>query len=256
MKYLVQVFSSFLAGLGNALLFLGDVVAHILKGHVRFKEVLRQIYDQGLQSTFIIALTSFATGMVLALQAFVVLSRFGAKENVSELVAWSIVREMGPVFTAIIFSAKAGARITAELGTMSVNDQILATRSMGIDPIEFLIVPRMIACFLVIPILAIVSEVLGIAGGYVMGTLEANIPGSYYMSHTLKALRYVDFFSGYIKVFFFAVIVGWTCCYQGFFTTGGSLGVGKFTTRAVSFSIIFVLLSNAVLTKIIITFWR
>jgi len=252
---LIRFIAHSIAELGNALCFFGDIVRNILRGRIRYGEVLRQMYEQGVQSVVIIALTSLASGAVLAIQGAVTLTRFGAKEYIAQLVAWSLVREMSPVFTAIIFSAKAGARITAELGTMNVNDQMLATRALGVDPVEYLIVPRMIACFLVLPILTVVSEVVGITGGYLVGVFEANIPSAFYMNQTLKAIRYVDFFSGFAKVFFFAVLVGWICCYQGFVTRGGSLGVGKFTTKAVAYSIIIVILSNTVLTKMIIMFW-
>lgn len=251
----IRLIAHSVAELGNALCFLGDIVRNILRGRIRYGEVLRQMYEQGVQSVMIIALTSFATGAVLAIQGAVTLSRFGAKEYIAQLVAWSLVREMSPVFTAIIFSAKAGARITAELGTMNVNDQMLATRALGVDPVEYLIVPRMIACFLVLPVLTVVSEVVGITGGYLVGVFEANIPGAFYLNQTLRAIRYVDFFSGFIKVFFFAALVSWICCYQGFVTRGGSLGVGKFTTKAVAYSIIIVIVSNTILTKMIIMFW-
>jgi phospholipid/cholesterol/gamma-HCH transport system permease protein len=244
-----------MAELGNALWFLGDVVVHIFRGRIRYREVLKQVYEQGVHSVVIIALTSFATGAVLAIQGISTLSRFGAKEYIAPGIAWSLLREMSPVFTAIIFSAKAGARITAELGAMNVNDQILATRALGVDPLEYLIVPRMIACFLVLPVLTVVSELVGIAGGYLIGVFEAGIPGIFYINQTIRAIRYVDFFSGFLKVFFFAVLVGWICCFQGFVTRGGSLGVGKFTTKAVAYSIIIIILSNTILTKIILTFW-
>ncbi|MCA9408927.1 MAG: ABC transporter permease, partial [Candidatus Omnitrophica bacterium] len=253
---ILKVIYESLVGLGNALSFLGGVVRHICRGHIRGGEVLKQIYEQGWQSAFIIAITSLASGLVIALQGYIVTVRFGAKETISQLVAWSLVRELCPVFTAIIFSAKAGARITAEMGTMNVNDQMLATRTLGVDPIEFLIVPRMLACFLVVPILTILSEIVGIFGGYLVGVYEANIPGVYYLNQTFRAIRYIDFFSGFIKVFFFAILIGWICCYQGYNTKGGSLGVGQYTTKAVAYSIIFVLISNTILTKIIITFWR
>ncbi|OGX36724.1 MAG: hypothetical protein A3C36_06195 [Omnitrophica WOR_2 bacterium RIFCSPHIGHO2_02_FULL_52_10] len=256
MAPLLRFISNVIAELGRALCFLKDICRYVLTGRIRLGEVVKQVYEQGVQSVVIIALTSLATGAVLAIQGAVTLSRFGAKEFIAQLVAWSLVREMSPVFTAIIFSAKAGARITAELGTMSVNDQMLATRTMGVDPVEFLVVPRMLACFLVMPILTIVSEVVGIAGGYMFSILEANIPGAYYMNQTFKAIRFVDFFSGFIKVYFFAILVGWVCCYQGYITKGGSLGVGKYTTKAVAYSIIFVILSNTVLTKLIVLLWR
>ncbi len=255
MRYLFDYIINFLNGIGNALLFLGEVLWCIVTGRIRFGEVLKQIYEQGIQTVVVIALASLASGMVLAMQGFVALSRFGAKETVAQLVALSLVRELSPVFSCFIFSGKAGARMTAELATMSVNEQILAVRTLGVNPIELLIVPRMIATFLVIPILVVFSEIIGIAGGYLIGVYEANIPGSYYINQTMKVIDYVDFFSGFIKTFFFAILVGWICCYQGFYARGGSLGVGKFTTKAVALSYILVVLSDALLTRIILTFW-
>jgi len=255
MKVIADKCFRVVAGIGNALWFLGEVVGQIVRGRIRFKEVFKQTFELGIQSVVIVVLTSMASGAVLALQGYVAMSRFGAKELVSHLVALSLVRELSPVFTALIFSGKAGARITAELGTMNVNDQMLATRTMGVDPIEFLVVPRMIACFLVLPILTVISEIVGIGGGYLVGVLDAGIPGTFYLNQTIKAVQYVDFFSGFIKNFFFAILIGWICCYQGYFTTGGSLGVGKFTTKAVAYSYIFIIISNTILTKIILTFW-
>ena len=241
--------------LGDAICFFADVMKLIIKGRIRLGEVLKQIYELGLQSLLIIFLTSLASGAVLALQGYVVTVRFGAKEVIAQLVALSLVRELSPVFTTLIFSGKAGARITAELGTMNVNDQILATRTLGVDPLEYFAVPRMIACVLVLPILTVFSEIVGIAGGYFVGITEAGLSSSFYLNQTFHAIRYVDFFSGFIKVIFFSVLVGWICCYQGFSTKGGSLGVGNYTTKAVAYSYIFVILSNTVLTKIILTFW-
>ena len=244
-----------IADLGHAFSFLKELARQIATGHVRWGEVFKQVYEQGIQSVPIIALTSLATGMVLALQGIEMLVRFGAKDLVAQGVSWGLVREMGPLFTAIIFSAKVGARITAELATMNVNDQILATRALGVDPVEFLIVPRFLACVLVIPVLTIISEIVGILGGYCIGTLDANIPGPYYLAQTFKTVRYIDFFSGFGKVFIFSILIGWICCYQGFSTKGGSLGVGKYTTQAVAYSIIFVILANTFLTKIMIMLW-
>lgn len=255
MRYLIGIYEQSIKSLGDALCFLGEALGHVVRGRIRFGEVLKQVYEQGMQSILIIVLTSMASGLVLALQGYVAMSRFGAKERVADLVALSLVRELSPVFTALIFSGKAGARITAELGTMNVNDQILATRTLGVDPIEFLVVPRMIACFLVLPILTIISEFVGIAGGYFISVTEVHMAGVFYINQTIKAIHYVDFFSGFTKVFFFAILVGWICCYEGFSTKGGSLGVGRYTTKAVAYSYIFVILVNTLLTKIILTFW-
>jgi phospholipid/cholesterol/gamma-HCH transport system permease protein len=251
LDYMVELLNR----IGRAIWFLGDVFVYILKGRIRIREVFHQVYEQGVQSIVIVALTSLASGIVLGLQGYVVLVRIGAKEYIAPLVALSLVRELSPVFTALIFSGKAGARMTAEIGTMNVNDQILATRTMGVDPIEYFAVPRILACMIVMPILTVMSEVVGILGGYFIGVYEAHIPGAYYLNQTWKAIRYVDFYSGFTKVFFFAVLVGWVCCYQGFATKGGSLGVGKYTTKAVAYSYIFVILSNTLLTKLILTFW-
>jgi len=242
-------------GMGDALWFLGDIIGHIVRLRIRVGEVLKQVYEQGVQSVVIVMLTSLASGLVLALQGYVALNRFGAKEVISTLVALSLVRELSPVFTALIFSGKAGARITAELGTMNVNSQILATRTMGVDPVEYLVVPRFVATVLVLPVLTVISEIIGIAGGCFIGVYEAHIPMAFYLNQTVKAIRYVDFFSGFIKVIFFSFLVAWICCYQGFFTKGGSLGVGQYTTRAVAYSYIFVIVSNTLLTKFILTLW-
>ncbi len=252
---MVALIGGGIASLGRGAGFMGDVLACILKGRVRWGEVFTQVFEQGVRSLVIVMLVSFASGAVLAMQGQVMMERFGAKEFIAQLVALSLVRELSPVFTALVFSGKSGAGMAAELGTMSVNSQILATRTMGVDPVEFLVVPRMLACFLVLPVLVVISELTGILGGYLVGVHEAHIPGAYYVNQTIECVRFVDFFSGFVKVFFFAVFIGWVCAYKGFFTTGGSLGVGRFTTAAVALSYVVVIVSNTVLTKIILTFW-
>lgn len=244
-----------LTGLGQAALFFGDVLWIVLRGRVRWGEVFKEVYGQGVQSLVIVMLASFASGAVLAMQGQVMMMRFGAKEFIAQLVALSLVRELSPVFTALVFSGKAGAGLTAELATMTVNDQVRATRTMGVDPVAFLVVPRFVACCLVLPILVIVSELVGIWGGYLIGVGEAGIPSSFYMQQTMNAIGYVDFFSGFVKVFFFSLLIGWICCYQGFFASGGSLGVGRSTTRAVAMSYVAVIVANTILTKMVIMFW-
>ncbi|MCA9400775.1 MAG: ABC transporter permease [Candidatus Omnitrophica bacterium] len=253
---MIKYFINIISGMGDALIFLGSIFKCILKGRVRVKEVFQQVYEQGVQSVIIIALTSAASGVVLALQGYVMMVRFGAKEYIAQLVALSLIRELSPVFTSLIFSGKAGARITAEIGTMNVNDQIMATRTLGVDPIEYLIVPRIIGCLLVLPLLTVFSEVIGIVGGYFIGVFEAQIPSSFYINQTIKSIRFIDFFSGFAKVCIFSLLVGWVSCYQGYNTKGGSLGVGKYTTNAVALSYILIIVSNTFLTKIILTIWE
>lgn len=252
---MMALIGSGIAAVGRGAGFMGDVLACVFKGQVRWGAVFTQVFEQGVRSLVIVILVSFASGAVLAMQGQVMMGRFGAKEFIAQLVALSLVRELSPVFTALVFSGKSGAGIAAELGTMSVNSQILATRTMGVDPIEFLAVPRMLACLLVLPVLVVVSELTGILGGYLVGVHEAHIPAIYYVNQTIECLRFVDFFSGFVKVFFFALLIGWVCAYKGFFTSGGSLGVGRYTTAAVALSYVGVIVSNTVLTKVILTFW-
>ena len=245
----------YLTHLGEAIAFLGEVSRVIVRGRTRWPDVLNQMYAQGVQSVVIVVLTSMASGMVLALQGFTTLQKFGAKEFVARLVALSLLRELSPVFTSLIFSGKAGAGITAELGTMNTHDQVQATRALGVNPVDFLVVPRFLACVLVLPTLVVVSEIVGMLGGYLIAVNQAHVTGVFYIRQTMEAVDYVDFFSGLIKSFFFSFIIAWICCYQGFTTKGGALGVGQFTTRAVAYSYIAVIISNTVLTKIILTFW-
>ncbi len=255
MNLLFNYLTGLVASAGEALFFLLDAVGVVLRGKIRWSEVFKQVYIQGVQSVVIIALTSMATGAVLALQSYVMLSRFGAKEAVAQLVALSLVRELSPVFSSFIFSGKVGARIAAELGTMKVNDQITATRAMGVDPMEFLVAPRILASLLVLPGLVVFSEILGVWGGYLIGVYNAGIPSSTYIHQTIYAVGFVDFFSGFAKTFFFALLISWIACYQGFKTSGGSLGVGQYTTKAVALSYILVVVTNVILTKIILALW-
>jgi len=167
----------------------------------------------------------------------------------------SLVRELSPILSSIVFSGKAGARISAELGSMKVNDQILATRTLGVDPMEYFVVPRILACFIVLPLLVVISEAIGVFGGFLIGTIDAKMAGAFYWQHTISSIAYVDFFSGIIKTVFFSFIIGFVCCYQGFQTKGGSLGVGRYTTKAVAYCYILVIISNFVLTKVILALW-
>jgi phospholipid/cholesterol/gamma-HCH transport system permease protein len=244
-----------LTGIGRAACFMGDILACVATGRVRWGEVLRQVHVQGIGTLGIVMLTSFASGAVLAMQGQVTMERMGAKEAIAQLVALSLVRELSPVFTALVFSGKAGAGMAAELGTMSVNNQIQATRVMGVDPVEFLVVPRVLACIMVLPVLVVVSELVGIWGGYAVAVTQADIPGSFYLSQTFQAVGYTDFFSGFIKMFVFATLIGWIASYKGFYTEGGSLGVGRFTTEAVAACYIAILVSNTVVTKLVMTLW-
>ncbi|MBF0331000.1 MAG: ABC transporter permease [Candidatus Omnitrophica bacterium] len=253
--FILSVIRDTIASIGRGAVFMGDVLVCLLKGRVRWGEVFKQVFEQGVRSLFIVILVSLASGAVLAMQGRVMMERFGAKEFIAQLVALSLIRELSPIFTALVFSGKSGAGMAAELGTMSVNSQIQATRTLGVDPVEFLIVPRILACLIVLPILVVISMIVGIFGGYLIGVHEANIPSIYYINQTIRCISFVDFFTGFVKMFFFATLISWTCTYKGFFTSGGSMGVGRFTTQAVAMCYVGVIVSDTILTKIILTFW-
>ncbi len=227
----------------------------LLKGKIRFRSTVRQIYELGVEAFPIISIASFATGMVMAVQAAVILSRFGARQYISSFVALSLVRELSPVLGSIIFVGKSGAKISAEIGAMNVNEQLLATRALGIDPMDFFTSSRVLACMVVLPILVCWSEVIGISGGLLISVFQENISFQSYVHHTFNSLRLVDYVGGMIKTLFFSMIIGIVCCYKGFQTKGGSTGVGCYTTEAVALSTILIIISNFVLTKLILTIW-
>jgi len=240
---------------GEILFFSLETFSLFLRGKIRFKELFRQIYELGLGAFPIIFITSLATGMVLAVQAAVILSRFGARGYISIFVGLSLVRELGPVLTSIVFIGKSGAKISAEIGSMSVNRQIMATRTLGIDPMDFFTSSRVLACMIVLPILVFCSEVIGIFGGLLISVFQENISALSYITTTYDSIRLVDFLGGLIKTFFFSVMIGIICCYKGFQAKGGSTGVGSYTTEAVALCMILVIVSNFLLTKIILNIW-
>lgn len=245
----------FLETSGEMIYFSFDCLRVVVKRGIRPTQIGEEIFELGVNAFGIISISALATGMVLAVQSAVVLARFGATEYIAGLVALSLVRELGPVLASLIFIGKSGAKISAELGTMSVNEQLLATRALGIDPIGFFCVSRIIACIITLPLLVFWCEVLGILGGLLISTFQVGINPFFYIHQTIDSLKLIDFTGGMIKTVVFSILIGISCCFKGVSTKGGSLGVGKNTTQAVALSSILVIVSNFFLTKIIITFW-
>lgn len=255
LRGLGQSFIYFLRMSGQIILFFLETFGLIARGKIRPRQIIKQVYELGVEAFAIISVASLATGMVLAVQSAVILSRFGARQYISRLVGLAIVRELGPVLGSIIFVGKSGAKISAEIGAMNVNEQILATRTLGIDPMDFFTTSRVLACLIVLPILVFWAELVGILGGLLIAMFQENIPAFSYMHQTYNAIRMVDFGGGMLKTVFFSLIVGIICCYKGFNTKGGSIGVGKYTTEAVALCTILIIISNFLLTKLIITIW-
>ncbi len=225
-----------------------------IKPPYQIKDVTNEIEYLGVKSLNIVILTSLATGMVLALQSAYALARFGAKIYLGKIVSLSLVRELGPVLTALVVAGRVGAGIAAELGSMKVTDQIDALRALGSDPVKKLIVPKFIAMLIFLPLLTVLADFIGIIGGLVVSMFDLNLSGHFYIKTVIDTLSFNDIFSGLGKTIFFAFLISTISSYIGINTTGGTQGVGRATTYAVMFSSINILLWDFILTKIFLIF--
>jgi phospholipid/cholesterol/gamma-HCH transport system permease protein len=204
----------------------------------------------GVGSLNIVILTGLFTGMVLALQTALSLETFGAKNYVGRVVALSMIRELGPVLTALMVAGRVGSGIAAELGSMIVTDQINAMRAMGSDPLRKLVVPRLLAAIITVPLLTILSDTVGLIGGWLISTLVLKISGGLYFQSSIDALTFEDILGGLIKPVVFGYIIAMVGCYMGLQTTGGTQGVGRSTTQSVVICSVLVLASDFIMTKI------
>jgi phospholipid/cholesterol/gamma-HCH transport system permease protein len=214
------------------------------------QEIILQMDAMGVGSLNIVVLTGLFTGMVLALQTALSLETFGAKNYVGRVVSLSMIRELGPVLTALMVSGRVGSGIAAELGSMIVTDQINAMRAMGSDPIRKLVVPRLIAGLIMVPLLTILSDTVGLLGGWLISILVLKIPGGLYFQSSFDALTGSDIIGGIIKPIVFGYIIAMVGCYMGLQTSGGTQGVGRSTTQSVVVCSVMVLASDFVLTKL------
>ncbi len=242
--------------LGAAGIFLFLAFAGIFRPK-QFVKIVQQIYYIGARSFGIIALVSLFTGMVLGLQSYHALVQFGAEGALGTLVSLTLIRELGPVLTAIMITARAGSAITAEIGIQRISEQIDALYTMRIDPLRFLVSPRIAAAIISFPLLTAVFDVVGIFGGYVSGVLLMGANSASYLYRIQSNTDMNDITDGFIKAVVFAVIVSTVSCYQGYFahmrTDGhGAKAVGLSTTSSVVLSCVLILVSDYVVTSILI----
>lgn len=252
-----QASSPLLPGLRRALEQLGGMVllarqsgGALVRGRWEGRLVLAQLEQIGVRSLSIVTLTAVFTGMVLALQMGTFLGKFGAKMFVSRIVGLSLIRELGPVLTALMIAGRVGAGITAEIGSMRVTEQIDAMRALGADPIRKLVVPRMVALAIMLPLLTVLGDLLGVIGGLLISVLELRVGSDFYITSLLQYLSFGDLFSGIGKTVFFAFAIGLIACYNGLNAEGGADGVGRSTTATVVAASITVLVSDFFLTKL------
>lgn len=211
---------------------------------------MEQLSQLGVRSMTITNVTLLFTGMVLALQTAYSLSAYGGKAFVGDILALSVVRELGPVLTALMVAGRVGAGVTAELGSMAVTEQIDAMRALAASPVRKLVVPRVGALILILPVLTVLADTVALFGGLVMSVTEIGQTRTYYLSHVYGALTLHDIGSGIGKTFFFAFFIGVIACHNGMRATGGADGVGKATTNTVVVSSISVIISDFFLTKL------
>lgn len=223
----------------------------------QFSKVVQHIYYIGARSCNIILLVGLFTGMVLGLQMSSALVRFGAQGYLGSIVALALVRELGPVLAAIMITARAGSAITAEIGIQRISEQVDALSTMRIDPLQYLVSPRMAAAIVSFPVLTALFDLIGIVGGYISGVMIMGANSGTYLFRVQSSLELEDIVQGFIKSVVFAVVVSIVCCFQGFFShmrtdSHGAKAVGLSTTSAVVFSCVLILLSDYVVTSLLL----
>lgn len=238
-------------GWGRSFIFLGRTLIALFKPPFRHYLLIRQLLQIGVNSTLVIALIGGFTGAVLAVQGEYTLSKFGATAFTGSAVALSLIRELGPVLTALMVIGRAGSAITAEIGIMRITEQIDALRSMAVDPIRYLMAPRLMAGLIAMPLLTSVFIVVGIGGGFVVGVGLLQLSSGTFINQMISAVDSVDVYSGFIKSLVFGFIFGWVSCYKGYTCGFGAVGVNKATTQSVVTASVAVLVVDYFLTSIL-----
>ncbi len=216
-------------------------------------DLVEQLEIIGLGSMMVVILTGFFTGAVLALQSAMTLDQFGARPYVGRLISASMIKELGPVLTALMLTGRVGSGIAAELGSMVVTDQVSALRALGTDPIRKLVVPRVLAGFFMCPILTIVADAVGLFGGWLMAVYQLRVASSVYWQSVVDGLYIEDVWMGILKPFFLGIIIVTIGCHVGLRTRGGTQGVGRSTTSAVVVASVTVLLVDFFVTRLLLT---
>lgn len=216
-------------------------------------DLVEQLEVIGLGSLTVVLLTGFFTGAVLALQSGMTLDQFGARPYVGRLISASMIKELGPVLTALMLAGRVGSGIAAELGSMVVTDQVSALRALGTDPIRKLVVPRVLAGFIMCPILTVVANAVGLAGGWIIAVTQLRVASSVYWQSVVDGLYIQDLWMGLIKPFFLGFIIVSIGCHVGLRTSGGTQGVGRATTSAVVAASVTVLVVDFFMTRLLIS---
>jgi len=251
----MNLIAKFLSGVQEITFLLWRSLKGLWKGPRYFKETIEQMDRIGVGSLGIVSLTGFFTGGVLVLQGFPTLEYYGAQSSAGQSVATSLIRELGPVLTALMVAGRVGSAISAELGSMVVSQQIDAMRSLGTSPVRKLVTPRIIALLVTLPLLTFSADLVGIVGGGLVARQIYGLEPSVYVQSAKVGIAMTDLIGGMVKPVVFGGIIGLVSCYKGLNTTGGTAGVGRSTTSAVVTSSVNVIIADFFLSKILQSFF-
>jgi len=234
---------------GSMMLFLMEGVALIFVPPFRPRRFLQELELIGVKSTMIILLTAAFTGMVLGLQGYYTLKKYGSESALGSAVALSLIREMGPVLTAIMVSARAGSAVTAEIGIMRITEQLDALDTMAINPMQYVVMPKLVAGVIAVPLLTAIFDVVGILGGYLVGVVLLGVSSGAYFSGMVQSVVPLDINGGIVKSLVFGITIVLVACYKGYHTEHGAEGVSRATNQTVVLSAIMVLAWDYILTS-------
>lgn len=245
-------FVEYLNFIGGLTILYGRFVRDLFTPPFYFELFIDQIYQTGIKSIPLVLVTALSTGMVITLQFGFGLEKFGGKLYVPKIVALCIVRELGPVFTSLMVAGRVGAGIASEVGSMKVTQQLDAIRALGTSPIKKIVVPRVLALIVCLPLLTVLANTFGIASAIVVGNSELGLDPTFFASKVIQTVQIGDYIVGVAKTFFFAIFVGLVGCYYGMNVSEGTRGVGIATTKSVVAGSILIVISDFFLTKL---FW-
>jgi phospholipid/cholesterol/gamma-HCH transport system permease protein len=241
-------FLGFLSAAGRLAIFAGLALTTALTPPFYFRAILREMVNIGYFSLPVVGLTAIFTGMVLALQSYTGFSRFSAEGAVATVVVLSVTRELGPVISALMVAGRVGAAIAAEIGTMRVTDQIDALTTLSTDPLRYLVLPRLVAGIITLPMLVVVADIIGVFGGFLVGIYRLGFNPQAYLNGTWQHLQTTDLVSGLVKAAVFGFIIALMGSYHGYYSRGGAQGVGQATTYAVVSASILILVVDYLIT--------
>ncbi len=242
---------AFFSGIGRLAIFMVLGISHMLRAPFYPRELLAQLMRIGYFSLPVVGLTTLFTGGALALQIYAGGARINAESVVPSIVALGMVRELGPVLAGLMVAGRVGASIAAEIGTMKVTEQIDALTTLSTNPVKYLVVPRLLAATIAMPLLVLVGNIIGVLGGFLVGTLRLDFNAAAYLNNTVDFLEMGDVTSGLIKAAVFGFIVALMGCFSGFNSGRGAQGVGQATTNAVVSASVLILASNYLLTELL-----